>query len=171
MAHFIIADAGPLIAFAGTNNLQLIQQLFGQVWITHSVERECLAKPGQDAERIAIAIEDGWLLVKTAPESEVLIPDALGAGERDSIKLALQSPESSLLIMDDRLARRQALAYELNIIGTVRLLDIAEKRSLIASAEQLIHNMRNHGYRIAPQLLLQIRGEITQENGENKGSM
>ena len=97
MAHFIIADAGPLIAFAGTNNLQLIQQLFGQVWITHSVERECLAKPGQDAERIAIAIEDGWLLVKTAPESEVLIPDALGAGERDSIKLALPSPESSLL--------------------------------------------------------------------------
>ena len=95
----------------------------------------------------------------------------MGAGERDSIKLALQFPKSSLLIVDDRLARRQALAYELNIIGTVRLLDIAEKRGLISSAKQLIHDMRDHGYRIAPKLLLQIRGEITDENSENKGSM
>ena len=95
----------------------------------------------------------------------------MGAGERDSIKLALQFPKSSLLIVDDRLARRQALAYELNIIGTVRLLDIAEKRGLISSAKQLIHDMRDHGYRIAPMLLLQIRGEITDENSENKGSM
>jgi predicted nucleic acid-binding protein len=61
--------------------------------------------------------------------------------------------------VDDRLARRQALAYDLNIIGTVRLLDIAEKQGIIPSAEQIIFEMADQGYRISPTLLQQIRGE------------
>ena len=160
MAQIIIADAGSLIAIAKTNHLQLLRQMFNQVWIPDSVEKECLAKPGQDADRITIAIKDGWLVVKTAPKFQLPVPNALGAGELDSIQLALQSPETSLLIVDDRLARRQALACDLSIIGTVRLLDIAEKQGIISSAEQLIKNMSEQGYRISPTLLQQIRGEI-----------
>lgn len=162
MAHTIIADAGPLIACAKIGNLHLLRQLFGQVWISRSVKGECLAKPGQDADRITIAIDDGWLIVKTIPESHAQSPNALGEGEMDSIQLALQSPESILFIVDDRLARRHALAYGLNIIGTVRLLDLAEKQGHICSTEQLLHDMCNHGYRISSKLLLQIRSENTQ---------
>ena len=154
MAHIIIADAGPLIAFAKTDNLQLLQKLFAQVWISRSVEKECLAKPGQDTEQITLAIDDGWLIVKTVSKSHTQTPNALGSGEKDSIQLALQSPEPSLLILDDRLARRHALKHELNIIGTVRLLDIAEKQGQISSAEQIIHDMCNQGYRISSRLLL-----------------
>jgi predicted nucleic acid-binding protein len=159
VAQIIIADAVPLIAIAKTNQLQLLQQMFNQVWIPVSVENECLAKPGKDADRITIAIKDGWLVVKTAPKSQLPVPNALGAGELDSIQLALQSPKTSLLIVDDRLARRQALIYKLNIIGTVRLLDIAEKQGIIPSAEQIIQEMTDQGYRISPTLLQQIRGE------------
>ncbi len=159
MAQIIIADAGPLIAFAKTKHLLLLQQLFGQVWIPSAVKKECLAKPGLDADRIAIAIKDSWLVVKAVPESQLLVPNALGAGELDSIQLALQSPKTSLLIIDDRLARRQALTYGLNIIGTVRLLDIAEKQGIIPNAEQLIQVMREQGYRISLKLLEQIRNE------------
>ncbi len=105
-----------------------------------------------------MAIQEVWLVVKTAPESQLPVPNALGAGELNSIQLALQSPETSLLIVDDRLARRQALRHGLNIIGTVRLLDIAEKKGIISSAEQLIDDMSECGYRISPKLLEQIRG-------------
>lgn len=168
MAHIIIADAGPLIAFTKTDNLQILRQLFAQVWIPSSVEKECLAKPGQDTEQITLAIDEGWLVVKKVSESRIQTPNALGAGEKDSIQLALQSQEPSLLIIDDRLARRHALEYELNIIGTVRLLDIAEKQGHICSAEQIIHNMCNQGYRISSKLLLQIRHENSQGNDKNK---
>ncbi len=162
MAQIIIADAGPLIAFAKTKHLQNLQQLFGQVWIPSSVKKECLAKPGLDADRITIAIEDGWLVVKTIPETEPpSFLNALGADELDSIQLALQSPQTSLLIIDDRLARRQALTYALNIIGTARLLDIAEKQGIIPNAEQLRQVMREQGYRISPKLVEQIRSERT----------
>jgi predicted nucleic acid-binding protein len=100
VAQIIIADAGPLIAFAKTKHLQLLQQLFAQVWIPSSVKKECLAKPGLDAERIAIAIKDSWLVVIPVPESQLLVPNALGIGELDSIQLALQSPQTSLLMTD-----------------------------------------------------------------------
>jgi predicted nucleic acid-binding protein len=49
----------------------------------------------------------------------------------------------------------------LNIIGTARLLDIAEKQGIIPNAEQLIQVMREQGYRISPKLLEQIRSERT----------
>jgi predicted nucleic acid-binding protein len=159
--RIIIADAGPLIAFAEADHLAILRQLFGQVWITASAESECQAKPGRDADAIATAIQAGWLVVTTVTGTTSPVPNALGAGEMDSIQLALQSPKSSLLIIDDRLARRRALTYGLNIVGTVRLLDLAEKLGLITSAEQLIQQMREQGYRIAPSLLRQIRGENT----------
>ncbi len=163
MARIVIADAGPLIAFAGTDSLELLHRLFGEVWITGSVERECLAKPGSDAHAITSAIEAGWLIVRTAPQARPSVSGGLGSGEIESIQLAMESSLSSLLVLDDRLARRRALHHGLNIIGTVRLLDLAEKKSLIVSAEQLIQEMREHGYRIAPNLLQQIRGEIPGE--------
>lgn len=159
MARIIIADAGPLIAFAGIDHLAVLYRLFSQVCITESVKRECQAKPCRDAAAIATAIRAGWLVVKTVADTASPAPNALGPGETDSIQLALQSPESSLLIVDDRLARRRALEYGLKIVGTVRLLDLAEKRGLITSAEQLVRDMRERGYRIAPKLLLQISGE------------
>jgi len=63
------------------------------------------------------------------------------------------------LIVDDRLARRFALKQGINIVGTVRILDLAEQRGLIKSAELSIAEMTAIGYRISVELLKQIRLE------------
>jgi predicted nucleic acid-binding protein len=157
MARIVIIDAGPLIALAGTDNLDLLRRLFAGVCLPPAVKTECLEKPGIDTDRIATAIEAGWLEVKPAAEISPQLSSSLGAGEQEAIGLALQDPGSSLLIMDDRLARRQALQLRLNIVGTVRLLDLAENRGLTASAEQVIRSMRDKGYRISLDLLSRIR--------------
>jgi len=130
----IIADAGPLIAFAKIDQLEILRSLFEDVWIVNSVRDECLAKPGVDADAITQAIEDGWLVTRAAPESNLLLSRSLGVGECDSILLAMRNPRTSLLIVDDRLARRQALRLKLNIIGSVRLLVLAEERGLTRMA-------------------------------------
>jgi len=164
MARIVIADARPLIAFAGIDALAVLQKLFSVINITAAVRNECLAKPGPDSQRIEAALDKRWLLVY-APDSltpgvatEPLSPN-LGAGESDSIRLALQSPDESLLIVDDRLARRVALKRGINIVGTVRILDLAERHDLIKSAEQRIVEMRAIGYRISMELLEQIRSQ------------
>jgi len=157
MARFIITDAGPLIAFAGIDALFVLQELFSEISIVEAVKRECLAKTGTDSQRIEAAIDTGWVkIVASGVATEPLSP-ALGAGESDSIRFALESPAETLFLVDDRLARRFALKQGVNIIGTVRTLDLAEQRGLINTAEQCITRMTEIGYRISAELLNQIR--------------
>jgi predicted nucleic acid-binding protein len=157
VARIVIADAGPLIAFASADLLFVLQALFSKVTITESVHAECGGKPGEDSERIHAAIEAGWLSIERTPATTEVLSPSLGAGESDSIRLALRNAEDTLLIMDCWLARRYALRRGLNLVGTARLLDLAEQRGLVSDAAACIAQMIEHSYRIAPDLLEHIR--------------
>lgn len=159
MARIIIADAGPLIAFASIDALGVLQKLFSEINIAESVKCECLVKAGADSQRITAAIDEGWLVTFTPGDASEPLSPSLGAGESDSIRFALQSPDESLLIVDDRLARRFALKQGINIVGTVRILDLAEQRGLIRSAQQSIAEMTAIGYRVSIELLRRIRSK------------
>ncbi|HHJ21171.1 MAG TPA: DUF3368 domain-containing protein [Gammaproteobacteria bacterium] len=80
----------------------------------------------------------------------------MGDGKKEAISLAAQH-EKTLLIMDDRLARKQAKKYGISFIGTVRILDIAEQQGIIMDAGKIIEIMRKNGYRISPSILAMIR--------------
>jgi len=152
----VVTDAGPLIALARVDALDLLRELFGRVLIPEAVKTECCAKPGTDADRINTAISQQWLMV--TPVALLNSPAAqLGAGERQALALAQAHP-GSLLLVDDRLARREAARLGLPFIGTVRVLWVAEQQGLIPSAERIVGQMRAHGYRISVELLKVIRG-------------
>ena len=159
MARIVIADAGPLIAFASIDALSVLRALFSNIYVTESVKEECQGKPGIDAQRIETAVDEGWLMISPQDPGTVSLSPALGAGESDSIRFAHGTREESLLIVDDRLARRYALKQGLNIVGTVQLLDLSEQRDLIDSAEQCIQEMAAAGYRISVKLLNLSRSE------------
>ncbi|WP_295435650.1 DUF3368 domain-containing protein [uncultured Thiodictyon sp.] len=159
MDPIVIADAGPLIALASTGELGLLRRLFGEVRVAQAVERECSAKQGDDQAAITAAVAAGWLRVVAAAGCDESVPMNLGTGEHESIRLALAQPDRSLVILDDRLARRYALRLGLNVVGTVRLLDLAERRGFLGSAELLIEQMRQNGYRISPVLLRNLRAD------------
>ena len=82
---------------------------------------------------------------------------SLGSGEAEALQLALET-DNALLVIDDRLARREALRLGLNYLGTVRMLDLAETRSVINDAAAVIQAMAECGYRISPLLLQQLQG-------------
>jgi uncharacterized protein len=152
----VISDAGPLIALARIDGLEWLRELLGRVLIPGAVSAECCAKPGIDANRIAKAIDQQWLVA-----TSVALPDGaathLGKGERQALALA-QAHTSALLLMDDRLARREAALLGLPFIGTARVLWIAEQRGLIPSAEQMVLKMKESGYRVSVELPEAIRG-------------
>lgn len=153
----IIIDAGPLIAFAKIGQLSLLQQLFGQMMVAESVYQECTAKPSREEGMFSDLLQADWVEIVPMPEAQNSRSRSLGRGELDCIGLAMEKPSESLLILDDRLARRHAMQLKLNFIGTVRILDMAEQRDLISNADSLIDEMRKHGYRIHPDLLRSIR--------------
>ena len=101
----VISDAGPLIALAKVDSLFIPRELFSRLRIPEAVWLECRKKAGVDSRRIELAANEGWLEVVSVPNSRPF-PVSLGSGEAEAIQLALET-DKALLIMDDRLARRE----------------------------------------------------------------
>ncbi len=179
MVKVVIADAGPLIALAKINRLDILQSLFTTIWITTSVKNECIAKPGKDSELIISALSshinnlevnpevnsselktEAWIQEKEIQSDGQNYPKSLGMGEIDSLELAKQLIEQNkecLIILDDHLARKFAVKSKLPFIGIVRLLDIAEQHGIIEDAELIIDKISSNGYRISKKILKLIR--------------
>lgn len=153
----IIADAGPLIALAKVDQLQLLAKLFPSVIITQAVADECLRNHSKDGLLIDQALNAGWLQCVPNPEFKHGLSRSLGLGEQSSIELSLQSPSKTLLILDDGLARKQALRRQLEIVGTAALLFAAQRKGLIVDAETVIAQLNNTGYRISASVLAQLK--------------
>ena len=151
----VVSDAGPLIALAGIDSLFIPRHLFSRLLIPEAVWFECREKPGEDSRNIEEAANEGWLDVVSVTVRQPF-PRSLGRCEVESIQLALDSMPA-LMIMDDRLARREAMRRGLDYIGTARLLYLAEQRSLIENAGDLIQRMAENGYRISTLLLRQLK--------------
>ena len=151
----VVSDAGPLIALAGIDSLFIARQLFSRLLIPEAVWLECREKPGEDRRRIEQAADEEWLDVVSVTVRQPF-PRSLGRGEVESIQLALEFTPA-LLIMDDRLARREAMRRGLDYIGTARVLHLAEQRSLIDDAEGRLQRMAEGGYRISPRILQQLK--------------
>lgn len=158
----VVSDAGPLIALAKVDALFVARRLFARLQIPEAVWSECRGKPGDDSRRIEQAGRDGWLRVVklTTEATRKRFPPSLGRGEIEALQFAMET-RPSLLIVDDRLARRQALQLGLDYIGTVRMLLLAERRSLIDDAETVVQRMTANGYRISPRVLQQLKARDT----------
>ena len=155
----VISDAEPLIALAKADSLFVPRDLFSRIRIPEAVWLECVQKTGADSRRIEQAAREGWLNVVSVATKRSH-PPSLGIGEVEAIQLALET-EKALLIVDDRLARREATRRGLDYIGTVRMLHLAEQRSIVDNAEATIQRMAECGYRISPLILRQLRAQTS----------
>jgi len=106
------------------------------------------------------ALESGWLKCVDNPEFKHPLSRSLGLGEQSSIEYALQTGTETLLIMDDALARKQALRRELIVVGTAALLFAAQRKELIVDAEALIAELNQVGYRISAAVVAQLKSGL-----------
>lgn len=153
----VIADAGPLIALAKINQLHLLPALFTEILITQAVADECLRGQSADVVLIKQALDSGWLKCVDNPIFKHPLSRSLGLGEQSSIEYALQTDSDILLILDDALARKQALRKQLVIVGTAALLFAAQRKALVADAEVLIIELNRVGYRISASVVAQLK--------------
>jgi predicted nucleic acid-binding protein len=75
----------------------------------------------------------------------------LGTGEIAAMSLALEHPDH-ILLLDDALARRIAVAAGLTVWGTLRILLEAKSSGLIGSVEPVIHRMEKGGMWISEDI-------------------
>lgn len=139
----VVADAGPLIAFAGIQRLELIQLHYGEITIPLEVAA---------AVRPTIPDMPPWIVVESlqTPPTGALRAN-LDAGERAAIQLALVLG-ANLLLIDDRKGREAAMDAGLEITGSVGVVVAAKRLGLIDAARPIIDELRASGLFLADRI-------------------
>lgn len=160
MSEVVVADAGPLIALAGVEQLHLLEQLFKQILITQAVAAELqLEQRAQnvDGRHLQSAVAAGWLRTHNGnvPQLQPLNP-GVDSGEASAISLAVKLQTmgcSVLLLIDDRAGRAEAQHQGLSLVGTAAVAILAEDDGLIPSALDLVNAMRAAGHYLSDAVL------------------
>lgn len=148
----IVADSGPLIAFARIGRLDLLHEVVGEVVIPDAVSDDVMIK-GKGRPGAAELEGADWIQRKTLTDRFALssLPAHLHAGEAEAILLAaeLRLP----LLIDERRGRKAALDRGIEMFGSVSILAQAKRRGLIDQARPLLGAMLASGYWIDEELV------------------
>ena len=142
MSKVIIADPSCLIALDNIGLLTILKDLYHEIFITAAVREEF-------GEELPI-----WIKVQqvnnTVTQSD--LENLLDKGEASSIALALEY-DSAILIIDELKGRRIAKSKNIEIIGTIGVLLLAEKRGFVINVIDVILKLVNKGFRLSDALL------------------
>lgn len=145
----VLTDTSPLNYLILIGAEDVLPKLFGRVIVPAAVAGE-LRHPGAPAKvRAWIDSPPPWMEVLSPSSKEQQL--ALGIGEAEAINLALEL-QADLLLMDDRVARREAEAKGLAVAGTIIILEAAAERGLVRLPE-VITALCNTNFRISSKVL------------------
>ena len=139
-----ISNTSPLLYLYRVGAIDWLPKLFDEVWTTEAVQHELLAGLAKGYD-VPILATYPWLHIvnsKTMP-SEWLALD-LGAGELSAMALALENP-GYIILLDDRLARRTAMAAGLPVWGSLKVLLEAKSLGLVDKLEPMLNRLHEAG--------------------------
>ena len=145
MVKIIISDTSCLIALSNIGLLHIIKDLYGEIIITSEVKAE-----------FNDVLPD-WIIVTQVKDKvkQANIENRLDKGEASSIVLALEIP-NSILIIDELKGRTIAKSFNIEIIGTIGILLLAGNKGLINDVLSVILKLVNSGFRLSDKLLDKI---------------
>ncbi|HLD05454.1 MAG TPA: DUF3368 domain-containing protein [Candidatus Nanoarchaeia archaeon] len=143
----IVSNSSPLILLAKINQLKLLKDLFGKVFIPRAVYEEVIVHGKQESYSDAFLLErsmDELIFVRDVKGSwmkeAIRLAKVLGKGESEAILLATQE-RANLLLIDDAESRKTAQVHKIACRSTPGLLlDAFRKR--ILRREEYIKNIQ-----------------------------
>ena len=153
----VVSDASPLVSLARIGKLDLLQQLYGTLFIPEAVRHEIVVagagQPGADEVDAADWVHSRRIANEPLARALRL---TLDGGEAEAIVLALESG-ADLLLMDERLGRAAAQHLGLSCIGLVGVALEAKGRGLIQAVRPSLDALRNQaGFRLGEALYQRV---------------
>ena len=145
----VVADSSPLIVLVNIGHIRVLPDLFGEVVIPPQIAAELADAKRPQAVQDFIRAKPVWLRVQ-APASMEPIPE-LHEGERAAISLAGEL-KADLLLIDESDGRSAALARNLQITGTIGILQRAADQGLLDLADAF-ERIKQTDFWISPKLL------------------
>ncbi len=151
MHRVIIADTSCFIILSKINELELIHHVYGEIVTTVDIANEF-------GEELPIWVEIVEVKDKLRQQ---LLEMQVDKGESSAMALALEMPESTIVI-DDYKARKVADHLGINYTGTIGVLIKAKLLGIIQSIKPLLAKIKETNFRISAEL----EEKALQESGE-----
>jgi predicted nucleic acid-binding protein len=141
MRRTIVSDTSCFIILTNIGELDLLHRTFGEIITTKEVVQEF----GEELP--------SWVIVKSATDKyrQRILEDQVDRGEASAIALALEFPES-IIILDDYRARKVAENLGLAITGTIGVIIIAKKRGIIGSIKPYLEKLRLMNFHLSEEI-------------------
>lgn len=152
----IVADSSPLIIFARSGLLEVLQRVAGEIVVPQTVYQECTTD--MSSARLIAEAHHAGLLTLHADSRALALPanmPMLDKGEIAAISLAIELSEP--VLMDERLGRQAAAAHGLAVIGSAGILLTAKRKGLISAVLPILESWQHFGYYLSPSLLATVR--------------
>jgi predicted nucleic acid-binding protein len=145
----VVSDATPLNILVSISAIDVLPQLYGRVFIPPAVAGELNHANTPPAVRAWLLSSPPWLEIRAPAAIDSTVSADLG--EREAICLATEL-KADLLLVDDKEARRAARKLNLQITGTLGVLELAAYRGIIQLNETITH-LRQTNFYISEDLL------------------
>lgn len=151
MHKTIISDTSCFIILAKINELELLHQLYGEVYTTVEIAEE-YGEPLPD-----------WVVVVNIKDKLVqqILELQIDKGESSALALALETPNCTLII-DDLKARKIALQLNIKITGTIGIIVKAKLNKIIPSIIPILNKIKETNFFISPELEFQALQEANE---------
>ena len=149
----VIADSSVLIFLGKTNNLYLLKELYGEIFIPLAVFEEIQSGIKKD-DVFNLIQETDWIRVLYVPNRKEIdfFPDRLHLGEREALVL-YKNLNASLIILDDYEARTEAKRRGFNTTGIIGVIVKAKNDGIIPLAKPVIDSIVNVGFFVSPDII------------------
>lgn len=153
----VISDTTPIITLIKINRIDLLEKLFGEVFIPEAVFHE-LTTNNAFADEAEIVKASSFLKVKTVQNQQSLsilqAVSGLDDGESEAIILAGELG-SDALIIDERKGRKIAQKLGITITGTIGILIQAHNENMISTenAKLYLEQLKNSNIRLSEALI------------------
>ena len=146
-----MTNTTPLITLAGVDLLNILPQLYSEIWAPRIVLEEYRVKAPPTEPDLT---EAPWLRVV---DDVVINPELplLDGGEAAAISLA-QTSGARLILLDERKARRIAARIGLPVAGMLAVLLRAKQQGFIPAVRPYIVKMQGQGRRFHPDLIARL---------------
>lgn len=157
----VVSDSSPITNLAAIGQLDLLRQLYQNVFIPAAVYRELTAASGSHPGAIVQSLD--WIEARDVANRLLVtaLRIDLDEGEEEAIALA-QEISADLLLLDERRGRAVAGRFGLRVVGLLGVLVDAKQQGLIPEVKPLLDALVRAGFRISQDLyarVLQAAGE------------
>ena len=159
----VVSDTTPLIGLASIQRFDLLQKLFGEVYIPQAVYDEAVVaghEAGYAKREVSTA---AWIKVVNVTDRlavEVLL-DELDLGEAEAIVLAREI-SADWVLMDERKGRRKLTQVGLKKIGTLGILLKAKQEGLLPAIRPDLEKLQQQSFSISQDVVEAVLREANE---------